>query len=59
MIHNDAILADAAATALMVGGSAEFEQLTDALELEFALLIDASGDLRLTPAMDLRLNWLD
>ena len=59
VIHNDAILADAAATALMVGGSAEFEQLTDALELEFALLIDASGDLRLTPAMDLRLNWLD
>jgi thiamine biosynthesis lipoprotein len=59
VIHTDAILADAAATALMVGGSAEFEQLTDALELEFAVLIDASGDLRLTPAMDLRLNWLD
>ena len=59
VIHSDAILADAAATALMVGGSAEFEQLTDALELEFALLIDTSGDLRLTPAMDLRLNWLD
>ena len=59
VIHTDAMLADAAATALMVGGSAEFEHLTKALELEFALLIDASGDLRLTPAMELRLNWLD
>jgi len=59
VIHTDAMLADAAATALMVGGADEFERLTKALELEFALLIDASGDLRLTPAMDLRLNWLD
>ena len=59
VIHTDAMLADAAATALMVGGSEEFERLTKALELEFALLIDASGDLRLTPAMELRLNWLD
>ncbi len=59
VIHADAMLADAAATALMVGGVAEFEQLTDALDLEYALLIDASGDLRLTTAMDLRLNWID
>jgi thiamine biosynthesis lipoprotein len=59
VIHTDAMLADAAATALMVGGSEEFERLTKALEVEFALLIDASGDLRLTPSMDLRLNWID
>lgn len=59
VIHTDAMLADAAATALMVGGPAAFEQLTSALGLEFALLIDASGDLRLTPAMDLRLKWID
>ncbi len=59
VIHTDAMLADAAATALMVGGAAEFEELTNALGLKFALLIDASGDLRLTPAMELRLNWLD
>lgn len=59
VIHTDAMLADAAATALMVGGAAEFERLTSALELEYALLIDATGDLSLTPAMDLRLNWID
>lgn len=59
VIHNDAMLADAAATALMVAGPAEFDALTRSLGLEFALLIDASGDLRLTPAMGERLNWIE
>ncbi|MGI9270928.1 MAG: FAD:protein FMN transferase [Woeseiaceae bacterium] len=59
VIHNDAMLADAAATALMVGGPTEFDALAKALGLEFALLIDASGDLRLTPAMGERLNWIE
>jgi len=59
VIHADAMLADAAATALMVGGADEFDQLTTAMGLEFALLIDASGELVLTEPMDLRLNWLN
>lgn len=59
VIHTDAMLADAAATALMVGGADEFDRLTKALGLEFALLIDASGELVLTEPMDLRLNWLN
>ena len=59
VIHTDAMLADAAATALMVGGAAEFETLTEALGIEFALLIDESGDLSLTTPMDYRLNWLN
>jgi thiamine biosynthesis lipoprotein len=59
VIHTDAMLADAAATALMVGGPEEFDHLTEALGLKFALLIDASGELSLTEAMDLRLNWLN
>ena len=59
VIHTDAMLADAAATALMVGGPEEFDELVEALGLEFALLIDQSGDLSLTEAMDLRLNWLN
>lgn len=59
VIHGDAMLADAAATALMVGGAAEFEQLTGSLGLEYALLIDAAGELSLTPAMDYRLNWVN
>jgi thiamine biosynthesis lipoprotein len=58
VVHTDPVLADAAATALMVGGAAEFDALTEALEIDFALLIDASGDLRLTRSMDERLHWL-
>lgn len=59
VIHTDPMMADAAATALMVGGPEEFDQLVEALGLEYALLIDQSGDLSLTEAMDLRLNWLN
>ncbi len=58
VVHTDPILADAAATALMVGGTVEFDALTQALDIDFALLIDASGDLRLTPAMNERLDWI-
>ncbi len=59
VIDTDPMLADAAATALLVGGPEEFDELVVALGLEFALLIDQSGDLSLTEAMDLRLNWLN
>jgi thiamine biosynthesis lipoprotein len=59
VVHQDAVLADAAATALMVGGQEEFDVLAQALGLDYALLIDASGDLRLTPAMRERLDWLE
>ncbi len=58
VVHDDPMLADAAATALMVGGAEEFDALTQALDIDFALLIDASGDLRLTQSMDERLHWL-
>lgn len=57
VVHTDPVLADAAATALLVGGGADFDALVDAFELEFALLIDASGDTRLTPGMRQRLHW--
>ena len=58
VVHDDAMLADAAATALMVGGAEEFDALTEALDIDFALLIDASGDLRLTRSMGERLHWI-
>ena len=59
VVHTDPLRADAAATALLVGGAAEFDTLVAALQLEFALLIDASGDTRLTPAMEQRLHWIE
>lgn len=59
VLHTDAVLADAAATALLVGGATEFEELCTDLGLDQALIVTASGDLRLTGMMEKRLNWPD
>ena len=59
VVDEDPVKADAAATALMVGGADHFDELVDAMEIEYALLIDTSGDTRLTPAMAERLHWID
>ena len=59
VVHRDGVLADAAATALLVGGAQEFEEICDILGLDEALIVTASGDLRLTRAMEKRLNWPD
>ena len=59
VIHEDPVLADAAATALMVGGFGEFAAICRNLGLKHAMLIDAAGDRRLTSAMELRVNWLE
>jgi thiamine biosynthesis lipoprotein len=56
VVHIDPVLADVAATALLVAGAAEFEELCLSLGLETALIVTASGDLRLTQAMEKRLN---
>jgi thiamine biosynthesis lipoprotein len=57
VVHEDPVLADAAATALLVAGAGEFDRTCQALGIEQALLIDASGDLRLTPEMRKRVHW--
>ena len=57
VVDPDPVLADAAATALLVGGPDEFDEIVDAMHLRYALLIDAGGDTRLTPALAERLNW--
>jgi len=59
VVDADPVRADAAATALMVGGAAAFDELVNLLELRYALLIDVSGDTRLTPGMRERLHWID
>jgi thiamine biosynthesis lipoprotein len=58
VVHRDPILADAAATALVVAGMDKFDQTCAALGIRQAILIDASGELRLTAAMDRRVNWV-
>lgn len=59
VVHEDAVLADAAATALLVAGPGEFDQLCASLGLADALIVGASGDLRLTRGMEKRLNWTE
>lgn len=59
VVHEDAVLADAAATALLVAGAAEFEEICELMDLDSALVVSASGDMRLTEAMRKRLNWPD
>ena len=59
VVHGDPTLADAAATALLVGGPDAFDELVAAFGLDYALLVDAKGDTRLTPAMADRLNWIE
>lgn len=58
VIDRDAVLADAAATALVVAGMDEFDQTCAALGIQQAILIDSSGELRLTADMNRRVNWL-
>ena len=57
VVHTGPLLADAAATALVVGGAGEFDEICRRLDITVALLIDASGDMRLTPAMQKRVKW--
>jgi thiamine biosynthesis lipoprotein len=59
VVDRDPVLADAAATALMVGGIADFSTICADLGITTAMLIDASGDIRLTSAMQKRVNLMD
>lgn len=59
VIDDDASLADAAATALMVGGTRKFTDLTRSLGLTYALLIDADEKMLATQAMKRRLSLTD
>jgi thiamine biosynthesis lipoprotein len=56
VVSDDPELADAAATALLVGGTAEFSGLVERLGLALALLIGADGEVLMTPAMAGRLG---
>ncbi|HWP95110.1 MAG TPA: FAD:protein FMN transferase [Gammaproteobacteria bacterium] len=57
VIHSDATLADAAATALIVAGPAGWRPLATALGLEYVMLIDETGAAHLTPAMAHRVRF--
>lgn len=59
VIHHDPILADVAATALVVAGAGQFSSVCDALDVTDALLVDKMGNMVNTDAMRARLETFD
>jgi thiamine biosynthesis lipoprotein len=51
VVHTDAALADAAATALVVAGPGRWRDVADALGVDRAMVVDEQGRVALTPAM--------
>lgn len=58
VIHPDAAVADAAATALFVAGPDEWYAIAKKMDLHYVLLIDAQGRIHMNPAMAERLRFL-
>jgi len=59
VIHTDAGIADAAATALFVAGRKDWQKIAKKMNIHQVMLIDADGDIHLTPDMESRLNFLN
>lgn len=59
VIHEDAGLADAAATALFVAGSKNWLTIAKKMGIQYVMLIDARGDIHMTPAMEKRIKFLN
>jgi len=59
VIHPDAGLADAAATALFVAGSKQWKTIAKKLGLKYVMLVDGKGDIHITAAMQSRIKFLN
>lgn len=57
VIHRDAALADAAATALIVAGPKRWAEVARDMGVREAMLIDSDGNVQLTPAMRERVRF--
>jgi len=57
VITDEGLLADAAATALIVAGLEAWPEVARSLDLQQVAVVDASGTVYLTPAMDQRLKF--
>lgn len=58
VIDRDPMLADAAATALLVAGADDFSALSSSMGIRDALLISASGERHMTASMAKRMHWI-
>ncbi|MCG6938319.1 MAG: FAD:protein FMN transferase [Gammaproteobacteria bacterium] len=59
VLHQDPGLADAAATALFVAGSKNWQSIAKQMGVDHVMLIDASGNIHLTTAMEKRVKFLN
>ena len=59
VIHTDAGRADAAATALFVAGSKDWQAIAKSMKVRYVMLIDADGNIHLTSAMEKRIKFLN
>ena len=57
VIHVDATLADAAATALFIAGPDQWVETAQAMGIDTAMLIDSNGKIHLTQKMRQRINF--
>ncbi len=59
VIHQDAGLADASATALFVAGRKNWQQVAKNMQIDLVLLVDSAGNIHLTPKMQKRIKFLN
>lgn len=59
VLHQDAGRADAAATAITVAGSKNWQRIAKQMGIHYVLLVDADGNIQLTPAMKKRIKFLN
>ncbi|MCW9024849.1 MAG: FAD:protein FMN transferase [Gammaproteobacteria bacterium] len=58
VIHPQAAVADAAATALFVAGPEQWQDIALKMKLQYVMLVDKHGQVHITPAMAKRIDWL-
>lgn len=58
VIHDDAVLADAAATSLFIAGPEHWRDVADRMGVEHVLLIDREGAVHMTEAMEPRVEFM-
>lgn len=59
VLHQNAGRADAAATAIAVAGSQNWQRIAKRMQIHYVMLVDSKGDIHLTPAMQKRIKFLN
>jgi thiamine biosynthesis lipoprotein len=57
VVHDSAMVASAAATALLIAGTAGWKDIADRMDVHALLMITAEGDIYTSPAIDQRIHW--